>query len=48
MWFVDASADRNMPNIAKTEDEEAKQKGEECGGMHALQVPVCISLIFKN
>lgn len=36
MYFVDISVDWRMPNIAKTEKEEAKQKGEEGKGMRAL------------
>lgn len=36
MYSVDISVDWSMPNIVKTEKEEAKQKGEESEGMHAL------------
>lgn len=33
-----------MPNMAKTEEEGAKQKGEEGKGMRALYLPFCVSL----
>lgn len=36
MYFVDIPMIGNMPNITKREREEAKQKGEEGGGMQAL------------
>lgn len=36
MDLVAISADRGMPNCAKTEREEAKQKGEEGEGMHVV------------